>query len=52
MKPSLPSLPNAATLSPVRRKMKGEKETNPPISGGSPDIKVGQKTPVKGWAVF
>ncbi|CAG5125625.1 unnamed protein product, partial [Candidula unifasciata] len=47
MKPSLPSLPNAATLSPVRRKMKGEKEPNPPISGGSPDIKLGQKMPVK-----
>ncbi|CAL1538264.1 unnamed protein product [Lymnaea stagnalis] len=47
VKPSLPSLPNAATLSPVRRKMKGEKETNPPGPGASPDQKSGQKTPGK-----
>ncbi|XP_055860312.1 huntingtin-like [Biomphalaria glabrata] len=47
IKPSLPSLPNAATLSPVRRKMKGEKETNVPGPSGSPDPKSAQKTPGK-----
>ncbi|KAH9487495.1 hypothetical protein Btru_075739 [Bulinus truncatus] len=47
VKPSLPSLPNAATLSPVRRKMKGEKDGNVPGPSGSPDQKIGQKTPGK-----
>ncbi|GFO37998.1 huntingtin-like [Plakobranchus ocellatus] len=46
-KPILPSLPNASTLSPVRRKMKGDKDVGSPTPGGSPDTKGGQKTPVK-----
>ncbi|XP_005093645.2 huntingtin [Aplysia californica] len=47
VKPSLPSLPNASTLSPVRRKMKGEKDASPQAPVGSPDPKTGQKTPGK-----
>ena len=47
-KPILPSLPNASTLSPVRRKMKGDKDSSSPAPSGSPDTKGGQKTPVKG----
>ncbi|RUS73694.1 hypothetical protein EGW08_018541 [Elysia chlorotica] len=46
-KPILPSLPNASTLSPVRRKIKGDKDSGSPAPGGSPDTKGGQKTPVK-----
>ncbi|GFR89453.1 huntingtin [Elysia marginata] len=38
-KPILPSLPNASTLSPVRRKMKADKDSGSPAPGGSPDIK-------------
>ncbi|KAL8615828.1 hypothetical protein ACOMHN_048536 [Nucella lapillus] len=49
VKPSLPSLPNAPSLSPVKRKVKGtDKEpTSPAPTGQAADAKTPQKTPSK-----
>lgn len=48
-KPSLPSLSTAPSLSPVKRKVKGEKEAVSSLPAGPAiDAKVSQKTPVKG----
>ena len=51
VKPSLPSLPNAPSLSPVKRKVKGgDKEpSSPAMVGQATDSKTPQKTPSKGW---
>ena len=51
VKPSLPSLPNAPSLSPVKRKVKGgDKEpSSPAMVGQAADSKTPQKTPSKGW---
>ncbi|XP_076466851.1 LOW QUALITY PROTEIN: huntingtin-like [Babylonia areolata] len=49
VKPSLPSLPNAPSLSPVKRKVKGaDKEPSSPApTGPGADAKMPQKTPSK-----
>ncbi|KAK7109044.1 hypothetical protein V1264_013160 [Littorina saxatilis] len=49
VKPSLPSLPNAPSLSPVKRKVKGtEKEPSSPLATAQgADSKTPQKTPSK-----
>ena len=51
VKPSLPSLPNASSLSPVKRKVKGgDKEPSSPATAGqAADSKTPQKNPSKGW---
>lgn len=44
IKASLPSLPNAPSLSPIKRKAKaGEKETTSSSPAGTPDSKQSQK---------
>ncbi|XP_050396465.2 huntingtin [Patella vulgata] len=48
VKPSLPSLPNAPSLSPVKRKVKGDKEAASPAGNAAQaDSKTPQKTPQK-----
>ena len=48
VKPSLPSLPNAPSLSPVKRRAKSDKEAQSASSSPVPDSKTDKKTPQKG----
>lgn len=43
IKPTLPSLPNAPSLSPIKRKNKGDSPNDSPSKGGTSD----NKTPSK-----
>lgn len=53
LKASLPSLPNAPSLSPIKRKARGEKEPSQGTSSGStPDSKSSQKQSQRGEHLF
>lgn len=52
IKASLPSLPQAPSLSPIKRKAKGEKETVSNAGTSSQDSKAAQKQSQKGQGPF